>query len=127
MSRCTRVRLLPHIANFQASISNSLISSLNIGPSLLAQACLSAHYGIQGFEASESLSNPGAAIRDEILIEKHRLGDILGIGSPLRMRTLITQDSGLSIYQHYADVDLFDLKNDPDEMVNKKAIGDSNP
>jgi len=38
------------------------------------------------------------------------------VGIPLRMRTLITEDTRLTIYQGYDDIELFDLKNDPLEM-----------
>ena len=113
---CTRVPLLIDVPGQAAGVSNSLISSLDLAPTLLAHAGLKPFYGMQGIDASELLTNPSVKIRDELLIEEDQLNDILHVGIPLRMRTLITEDTRLTIYQGYDDIELFDLKNDPLEM-----------
>jgi arylsulfatase A-like enzyme len=115
---CTRVPLLIDVPAMPAGVSNSLISSLDLGPTLLAQAGLEAFHGMQGHDASELLKNPASTIRDEILIEEDQLNDILHVGTPLRMRTLITEETRLTVYQGYEGAELFDLKNDPEEMNN---------
>jgi len=120
-SGCTRVPLLIHVPGQQPGSSSSLISSLDLGPTLLAQAGLSAFYGMQGVDASLLLTDSRATVRDEIYIEEDQLNDLLRVGMPLRMRTLITQDTRLTVYQGYDGVELFDLKNDPSEMHNKTA------
>ena len=73
---------------------------------------------MQGHDASELLKNPTSTIRDEILIEEDQLNDILHVGTPLRMRTLITEENRLTVYHGYEGAELFDLKNDPEEMNN---------
>jgi arylsulfatase A-like enzyme len=116
---CTRVPLLINVPGQAAGASNSLISSLDLGPTLLAQAGLESFYGMQGHDASALLTDPNATIRDEILIEEDQLNDILHVGTPLRMRTLITEETRLTVYQGYDGIELFDLKNDPQEMNNR--------
>jgi len=93
-------------------------SSLDLGPTLLAQASLQAFHRMQGYDASELLGNTAAKIRDEIFIEEDQLNDILHVGSPLRMRTLITEGGRLTVYQNDDGSQLFDVKNDPLEMEN---------
>jgi len=115
---CTRVPLIIDVPGKPSGISNSLISSIDLGPTLLAQAGLEAFHGMQGYDASELLLNPGSTVRDEILIEEDQLNDILHVGTPLRMRTLITEETRLTLYQGYEGSELFDLKNDPGEMTN---------
>jgi arylsulfatase A-like enzyme len=113
------VPLLINVPGQAAGASNSLISSLDLGPTLLAQAGLESFYGMQGHDASALLTDPNATIRDEILIEEDQLNDILHVGTPLRMRTLITEETRLTVYQGYDGIELFDLKNDPQEMNNR--------
>ena len=61
---CTRVPLLINVPGQTAGVSNSLISSLDLGPTLLAQAGLESFYGMQGHDASALLTDPNATRRD---------------------------------------------------------------
>ena len=120
---CTRVPLLMRVPGKIGAVSNSLVSSLDIGPTLLAQAGISSFYGMQGVDASVLLDDPQARIRDQLLIEEDQLGDILRLGSPLRMRTLITDSTRFTIYDGYEGSELFDLREDPHEMTNLTGPG----
>ena len=104
---CTNVPLLIHVPGKEAGVCSSLISSLDIGPTLLSLAGQSSFYGMQGIDASILVSDKTASVRDEILIEEDQLNDILRVGVPLRMRTLITAESRLTRYQGYDGVELF--------------------
>lgn len=115
---CTRVPMLIHTPGGMAGSSDSLISSLDIGPTLLNLAGLDSFYGMQGVDASELLTNPSAKIRNQILVEEDQLNDILRVGTPLRMRTLITESSRFTVYDGYEGIELFDLTGDPHEMNN---------
>jgi arylsulfatase A-like enzyme len=117
---CTRVPLLVHVPGQQAGVCGSLVSSLDIGPTLLAQAGLPIFNGMQGFDMSPLLADPKARVRTEIFIEEDQLSDMLHVGTPLRMRTLVTEEARLTMYQGYAGVELFDLKNDPTESHNQQ-------
>jgi hypothetical protein len=52
------------------------------------------------------------------LIEEDEMFDMLFIGQQFRGRTLITEDARLSIYQGTDTGEHFNLREDPDEMVN---------
>jgi arylsulfatase A-like enzyme len=113
------VPLLIRVPNHAAGVCDSLVSSLDIGPTLLAQANVPGFYGMQGVDASALLDKPETKVRSEILIEEDQLNDLLGVGQALRMRTLITADTRLTVYQGYQGVELFDLDSDPDEINNR--------
>ena len=117
-SGCTRVPLLMHVPGIVAGVSDGLISSIDIGPTLLAQAGLAGFHGMQGANASEMLTDPSTRVRDQLLIEEDKMADLLGVGVPLRMRTLVTEDARLTLYQGYEGAELFDLHNDPEELNN---------
>ena len=74
---------------------------------------------MQGIDATPLLTDSTAKVRDEIFIEEDQLNDILQVGTPLRMRTLITEDARLTVYQGYDGIELFDLQEDPNEMHNR--------
>ena len=115
---CTRVPLLMKIPGQSPGTCESLISSLDIGPTLLRQAGLEPFHGMQGLDASSLISDPAQRIRDSLLIEEDQLNDILGVGRSLRMRTLITDDARLTVYDGYDGIELFNLNNDPSESDN---------
>ena len=115
---CTRVPLLMHVPGQQAGTCNSLISSLDIGPTLLSRAGLQPFHGMQGLDASGLIQDPTLRIRDALLVEEDQLNDILGVGRSLRMRTLITEETRLTIYDGFDGIELFNLKEDPFEMRN---------
>jgi arylsulfatase A-like enzyme len=118
---CTRVPLLVHTPGGMTGSSNSLISSLDIGPTLLNLAGLEPFHGMQGVDATALLSDPTTTIRDQILVEEDQLNDILKVGTSLRMRTLITEEDRITIYDGYEGIELFNLKNDPYEMENLQS------
>ena len=51
-------------------------------------------------------------------LEPDGLADILGVGRPLRMRTLVTEASRLTLYDGSDEAELYDLERDPRELVN---------
>jgi arylsulfatase A-like enzyme len=115
---CTRVPLLMSVPGRDPGVCGNLISSLDIGPTLLSQAGLASFHGMQGLDASGMIDDPQLRLRDSLLIEEDQLNDLLGTGKPLRMRTLITEDVRLTIYDGYDGIELFDLHNDPLELNN---------
>lgn len=115
---CTRVPLLMHVPGLAPGSTKSLVSSLDIGPTLLGLAGVSGFHGMQGIDANGLLTDPDSRIRDQLLVEEDQLADILRVGMPLRMRSLITEDARLTLYQGYDGIELFNLRNDPHEMDN---------
>ena len=75
-------------------VCDNLISSLDIGPTLFTLVNLPGFHGMQGVDASQLLDSPGACFSEELLVEEDPFSDLLGIGQPLRMRTLKTPMPG---------------------------------
>ena len=65
-------------------------------------------------------ADPKAKVRSEILVEEDQLNGILHVSKPLRMPTLIAEETRLTIYRGYAGVELFGLKSDPPESHNQQ-------
>jgi arylsulfatase A-like enzyme len=85
---------------------------------VLELAGVPAHHGMQGASLVPVLANPATSVRDQVLIEEDQMADLLGIGRPLRMRTLVTEDARLTLYAGSDEGELFDLARDPNELDN---------
>jgi len=105
--------------------TNSLASSIDIPSTILNLLKVKRKYhplGMQGYDLTPILKNPSFKIRDHCIIEEDQdyeeSKDRTKLPS-LRVRTMITEDNRITIYQGYEDAgDLFDLKNDPHEKHN---------
>ncbi len=77
---------------------------------------------MQGYDMSPILKDPSVKIRDHCIIEEDEYAHKTTkaeIYRDMRVRTMVTEDYRLTLYQGWEDVgDLFDLKNDPNEMNN---------
>lgn len=116
---CTRVPLLVARPGRPGAATRALAGSIDIAQTLLELAGLPAYHGMQGASLVPILDDPNASVRDEVLVEEDEVFDLAGVGQSLRMRTLITADARLTLYQGTADGELFDLANDPDELDNR--------
>ena len=102
-------------------VSDSLISSIDLPKTILNLLKIKESHqpqDMQGYDMTPILRNPHDKLRDCVLIENDEEVGPLG---PLyvRLRHLITEDYKLSIYEGLKDHgDLFDRKNDLDEMNN---------
>ena len=115
---CIRVPLVFARPGQAPGVSSSLISSLDIGQTILEMADIEEYYGMQGTSAAGALDDPGIEIRREALVEEDEMFDIAGVGEHLRMRTLVTNDARLTLYRGADHGELFDLRIDPMEMNN---------
>jgi len=100
------------------AVSNSLISSIDIPKTILSLLGIKERHrppDMQGYDMTPVLENPDLKIRDCCFIENdEEVGPLF-----VRLRHLITEDYKLSIYEGLEDHgDLFDRKNDPDELNN---------
>jgi arylsulfatase A-like enzyme len=98
--------------------SKSLASSIDIGPTLLDLCNLKKFDGIQGSSLQPILHNPLDKVREAILVED----DVPIITSklaklPARIRTVITDTYKYTI-NSAGEEQLYNLLEDPDEMVN---------
>ncbi len=96
----------------------SLVSSIDLPETILSLCGVKPYYGMQGFDLTPLLDDPSASVRDRVLIEEDEMFDVLGTGRPLRMRTVVTGAGRLTRYEGTPQGEIFDLAEDPDEMVN---------
>ena len=93
-----RVPLLIKSPEVPAGDSDSLVSLIDIAPTILSLAACEPFIGIQGIDLQPVLKEPSTSVRDSVLIEEDLPFDMLGVGQNTSMRTLITGDARLTIY-----------------------------
>lgn len=115
---CIRVPLVVAAPGLRAGVSRSLVSTLDLAPTILALAGVPAYQGMQGTSLLPLLDDPSASVRDHVVVEEDEMFDLAGIGQPLRMRTLVTEDARLTLYQGSTRGEVYDLARDPFELAN---------
>ena len=105
------------------TLTNSLASSIDIPTTILNLLDIkSKHHppGMQGYNLAPILINPEKKVRDHCIIEEDEGFETIPAKLPqYRARTMIKDDYRITIYHgHEKFGDLFDLKNDPNELNN---------
>ena len=113
-----QVPLLIHAPGMAAGKCDSLVSLLDIGQTMLDLASCPEYKGMQGHSLSPILAGSAESVRDRVLVEEGMPVDVTGLGSAYCLRTLVTDDARLTIYDGFEHGELFDLRRDPDEMNN---------
>ena len=116
---CIRVPLTVAGPGIDHGTTRSLVSSLDLGDTILDLTGVDGYYGSQGRSMRPIIDDNDAEIRTEILIEEDQIRDGLKAGVQPRMRTLLTKDARITRYQGLDHHELFDLANDPDELENR--------
>lgn len=98
--------------------SPGLASTIDIAGSVLARAGLAPYHGIQGRSLLPCLHDPEHRLRDALLIEEDGHAPTFGLTAPVRLRSLLTEQHRLSIYDHAGWSELYDLEQDPHEQHN---------
>jgi arylsulfatase A-like enzyme len=96
----------------------ALSGTLDLAQTILDHAGVEPFNGIQGHSLLDIVAGAQEKVRDAVLIEESGQRTILGFSGPVRARTAITDSWRLTIYHNEEYAELFDLKNDPDEMNN---------
>ncbi len=106
-------------------ISDSLVSSIDIPSTILNLLNIKEKFqppGMQGIDITPILQDPSVKIRDHCIIEEDedaRKATKRDQYRNIRVRTMITEDYRITIYQGYGNTgDLYDLKKDPNELAN---------
>ena len=97
---------------------SGLGSSLDIPSTVLSRAGLAPFNGMQGKDLSPLLEGRTDNLREGLLIEQDTQGPNFGFDGPIRARTYVTRKWRMSLYQGSSFAELYDLENDPHEMVN---------
>jgi arylsulfatase A-like enzyme len=95
-----------------------LVSSADIGPTLMDLVGAPPLQAAQGRSLSPVLEERSPAWRSSILIEEDQPYGIDGLPGPVRIRTLVTDRFRISRYAGTTFGELYDLIADPDEAVN---------
>jgi arylsulfatase A-like enzyme len=95
-----------------ATVDKGLSSSIDISATILARAGIQSFNGIQGRDLF-STQPPSA-----ILIEEDSQRTMIGFDKPQRVRTMVTDRYRMSLREGEDWDELYDLHNDPDEMIN---------
>ena len=99
--------------------SDSLVSSTDIAVTLMSLGGVEPVAGVQGRDLTPLLDDPSVAVRDVAVVEEDEPFDMAMLRRPLRMRTLVSDTARLSVYAGSDDGELYDLVDDPDELVNR--------
>ena len=99
--------------------SDSLVSSTDIAVTLMSLGGVEPVAGVQGRDLTPLLDDPSVEMRDAVVVEEDEPFDMAMLRRPLRMRTLVSDTARLSVYAGSDDGELYDLVDDPDELVNR--------
>jgi|GEM_PF-29407 len=95
-----------------ATVENGLASSIDISSTVLAQAGIQPFNGIQG---RDLLSTPAP---ESILVEEDSQRTMIAFDKMQRVRTIVTERYRMSLRHGEDWGELYDLQNDPHELVN---------
>ncbi|NDH76033.1 MAG: hypothetical protein EBY52_04695 [Actinobacteria bacterium] len=97
--------------------TRSLAASVDLPSTVLDLCGVDGYHGMQGTSLRPVLDDPTATVRDAVLVEDDFPLAVIQPGWPLRTRTVITDT-----HRYTRDTDgfemLYDLVDDPDELVN---------
>jgi arylsulfatase A-like enzyme len=114
-----RIPLMISGPGIAAGRTQSLVSMIDIAPTVLDLAGAPHYHGMQGHSLLPVIDDHDASVRDRVLIEEDRLYfPMARFDHGPRMRTLVTQDARFTVYQGAGYRELFDLSADPGELDN---------
>ncbi|WP_137726160.1 sulfatase family protein [Prescottella subtropica] len=116
---CVRVPLVISTPGETGGASDALVSSLDIGPTLLDLAGVEGYAGVHGHSLTGVMNDPTGAVRDRIYIEEDQMFELLPGCGPLQMRTLVDDNGRITVYRGTDDGELFLYTDDPGELVNR--------
>ncbi|HUG26292.1 sulfatase family protein [Piscinibacter sp.] len=98
-------------------VVESLVSTIDLAPSILERAGLAPYEGMQGESFVPQIGGQAAG-RSHVLIEYDHQRILPLTGKVPRVHTLVTQRWRLSLWQDLSEGELFDLQQDPFEFRN---------
>lgn len=96
----------------------ALTGSLDIARSILDRAGLAPFHGIQGQNLNDIRAGTSNGAFDGIVIEQQSARPFPGFEEPVKVRTYVTDEWRLTYWSQQSWGELYNLKNDPYEMVN---------
>jgi arylsulfatase A-like enzyme len=102
----------------QARRSSALMGAIDMAPTILARAGLQPFNGVQGRSFAPVVAGEATAHHPELVVEEEGQRPQVGFEGRVRMRSLVTDRYRLSLYDGVSWGEIYDLANDPDELVN---------
>lgn len=96
-----------------------LAQTTDVAPSVLERAGVPLWNGIQGHSLLPVIGGQRQRLRERLLIEEEGQRHYLGFPDRVRMRTLVTERYRMSLYEGVSWGELYDRREDPDELVNR--------
>ena len=119
---CLRVPLTIHVPGKDAARTTSLASSLDLAQTILDLCDVTPLQGMQGQSLTPLLSDPLTSVRTHVLVEDDFPPSEGRKGMPLKIRTVLS-DLGRYTRDTNSHEQLFQLDNDPHEMINLAVQG----
>lgn len=102
----------------QGGRSSALTQTTDIAATILDRAGVEPFNGLQGQSLLPLMNSRAETLRERLLIEEEGQRYYLGFEDRVRMRSVITRRNRLSLYAGVPWGELYDLKEDPEELVN---------
>jgi len=113
---CIRVPMVFALPGQTGATCEDFASSIDIAPTILELAGVAPYHGMQGHSLVSALRGSGTG-RSNVYVEEDQKEDMTGAGVDTRMRTLVTEDGRITVYQGHSHGELF-AKSDTAEMSN---------
>ena len=107
--------------------SQALTQTTDIAPTVLERAGVEAWNGVQGRSLMSLITGERARVRERLLIEEEGQRYYMGFPDRVRMRSLITERHRLSLYDGVPWGELYDRREDPEELRNRWDDAASRP
>jgi arylsulfatase A-like enzyme len=104
-------------ATKQGIVNSGLCGTLDLARTILQRAGLEGYNGMQGRSLLPALQGKGTG-HDAVVVEEHQRRGYMGFENHFRVRSLITEDHRLTLYEGVEWGELYDLKNDRAEVRN---------
>lgn len=98
--------------------SGALTQTVDLAPTILDRAGVAPWNGIQGRSLVDLVAGRTASVRETMLIEEEGQRYYMGFPDRIRTRSLLDGRHRLSIYDGVPFGELYDLREDPHELVN---------
>ena len=99
--------------------SSALTQTTDIAPTILERAGLEPWNGVQGYSLLPLMAGTRKRHRERLLIEEEGQRYYMGFPDRVRMRSVITERYRLSLYDGVPWGELYDLREDPEELINR--------
>ncbi len=96
-----------------------LASAIDFAPTVLARAGIAPYHGTQGRDLAPAMASADVHTHDALLVEEEGHRALPGIAGVPRVRTLVTPRWRLSLYAGQPWGELYDLRDDPQELANR--------